>query len=82
MFPTMTSNGIARMQADNDDFLITAPTIAVFNRLEKPQRDAWQIKRQTLIPEDSIEKQTKVEKYHQICFNTYASKSQDCQQVV
>ena len=56
MFHTMTANGIARMEADNDDFLVIAPTIQDLCNLAKPLEQAWQITKQTLTPEEFIEK--------------------------
>jgi hypothetical protein len=38
----------ARMEADNDDFLITAPTEEHIDRLARPLEDAWQITKQKL----------------------------------
>jgi hypothetical protein len=40
----------ARMEADNDDFLITAPTEEHIDRLARPLEDAWQITKQKLSP--------------------------------
>jgi hypothetical protein len=34
----------ARMEADNDDSLVTAPTEDYIDRLARPLEDAWQIK--------------------------------------
>ena len=55
----MTANGIARMEADNDDFLVIAPTLEDLDNLARPLEKAWQIKRQTLMAGDSIEKKRK-----------------------
>ena len=44
------------MEADNDDFLVIAPTIEDLDKLAKPLEQAWQITKQTLTPEESIEK--------------------------
>jgi hypothetical protein len=38
----------ARMEADSDDFLITAPTEDLIDRLARPLEDAWQITKQKL----------------------------------
>ena len=70
MFHTKTVNGIARMEADNDDFLVIAPTLADLDNLAKPLEDASQIKRQTLMTGESIEKDGKMKGVPQILFNT------------
>ena len=61
MFHTMTANGIARMEADNDDFFVIAPTLEDLDNLARPLEEAWQIKRKTLMAGDSIEKNGKNE---------------------
>ena len=43
MFWTTTQNGVARMEVDNDDFLVTAPTQADLDILSVPLK-AWKIK--------------------------------------
>jgi hypothetical protein len=49
MFKQEVGPGLyARMEADNDDFLITAPTEAQIDRLARPLETAWQITKQKL----------------------------------
>lgn len=40
----MTENSIARMEADNEDFLVVASTIEDLNKLAKPLEDAWKVR--------------------------------------
>ena len=68
MFHTMTANRIARMEADNDDVLVIAPTLEDLDNLARPL-EAWQIKRQTLMAGDSVEKNGKMKGDPQILFN-------------
>ena len=61
MFVINTPNGVARMEADNDDFFVSAPTETDLDNLAKPLQEAWQITVQELKSENSIEKMTKSE---------------------
>ena len=70
MFRTMTTNGIARMEADNDDFLVIAPTLQDLDNLAKPLEDGWQIKRQTLTAENQSKKMAKTKLDPQIHSST------------
>lgn len=53
MFWIQTANGVARMEVDNDDFLVTAPTKADLDRLAEPLK-AWEITVQTLSYDNPI----------------------------
>ena len=53
MFWTATKNGVARMEVDNDDFLVTAPTQQDLDMLSEPWK-SWKIKIQKLSKEDPI----------------------------
>lgn len=55
MFWTSTKNGVARMEVDNDDFLVTAPTEEDVHRLAQPLKDAWGITVQKLAPDQPID---------------------------
>jgi hypothetical protein len=45
------------MEADNDDFLITAPTEDHIDRLARPLEDAWQITKQAVDADsDSVQR--------------------------
>ena len=61
MFVINTPNGVARMEADNDNFLVSAPTETDLDNLAKPLQEAWQITVQELKSGKSIEKMTKSE---------------------
>lgn len=54
MFWTTTKNGVARMEVDNDDFLVTAPTENDLHQLTAPLKKAWGITVQKLTAEHSI----------------------------
>lgn len=43
MFWINTANEVARMEADNDDLFISAPTDTDPDNLSKPFIDAWQV---------------------------------------
>lgn len=58
MIHTMTANEIARMEADNDAFLVIAPIIEDLDKLAKSLEDALEITRRTLTHQNSIKKQT------------------------
>lgn len=81
MLHTMTSNGIARMEADNDDFIITAPTIEDLNRLAKHLRTLGKSQDRRLHQKNKLKNIPKSKKDHQILFNKWAWKSQDSQRV-
>lgn len=42
MFFINTTNGVARMEADNDDFFVSAPTEQDLDNLAQPLKEAWQ----------------------------------------
>ena len=56
MYWTDTKSGIARMEANNDDFLVTAKNLETLENLAKPMKDAWQITVTTLSQNAAIEK--------------------------
>ena len=56
MFWINTPNGVARMEADNDDFFISAPTDTDLDNMAKPFIEAWQVTSQKLDHGKSIEK--------------------------
>ena len=51
-----TESGIARMEANNDDFLATAKNLKTLEKLAQPMKDAWQITVTTLSQDEAIEK--------------------------
>ena len=61
MFWNNTPNGVARMEADNDDFCMSAPTDTDLDNLEKPFIDAWQVTSQKLDHGIYIEKSARKE---------------------
>ena len=61
MFWISTPNVVARMEADNDDLFISAPTDTDLDNLEKPFIDAWQVTTQKLDHGISVEKSARTE---------------------
>lgn len=61
MFVIETRNGTARCEADNDDFLLSAPTEEDLDALSKPLHDAWQVTTQKLTHEDALERASRTE---------------------
>lgn len=47
------ANGVARIEVDNDDFLVTAPTLEDLEMLSRPPTN-WDIAIQTLSAENAI----------------------------
>lgn len=61
MFVTKTKRGVARMEADNDDFFITAPTDDDLDLLSKTLEEVWQVTTQKLSAGHTLEKLAKSE---------------------
>lgn len=61
IFIIHTSYGVAQIEADNDDFLMSAPTKAYLDKLSLPLIDAWQVTIQDLGPGKRIEKSARSE---------------------
>lgn len=61
MFWINTSNGVARLEADNDDFFMSAPTDTYLDNLEKPFIEVWQVTSQKLDQGQDIEKTARTE---------------------
>eukprot|EP00173_Palmaria_palmata_P001385 Plantae.Rhodophyta-Palmaria_palmata.ctg17648.p3 GENE.Plantae.Rhodophyta-Palmaria_palmata.ctg17648~~Plantae.Rhodophyta-Palmaria_palmata.ctg17648.p3 ORF type:complete len:115 (+),score=4.55 Plantae.Rhodophyta-Palmaria_palmata.ctg17648:403-747(+) len=56
MFSINTKNGVAKLEADNDDFFMSAPTIQDLDELTQSFLDAWQVTIQDLNAGKSIGK--------------------------
>lgn len=61
MFWINTPNGVARLEADNDDFFFSAPNDEDLDNITKPFIDAWQCTIQRLDHGQSIEKSARTE---------------------